>query len=185
MIGVFIMVSQSGYDYSFCLVDTYSKLPITEQSVDIILFDDQQSPRIMKANESGCLAIHTSQPDIKFAIRSPYYSKDTVYRKYSSKIINESIELIPNDYAMIIHLFSNGNVSEWQSRKRDLEDMFHENAKIYQLYGKRNSALIIYNKSEFISKLILPTGTLRNLEILDTVYEGDQISVLRFKKGKK
>ena len=185
MISVFFSKVSSGFQYSFCLIDTYSKVPITEQSIDIILLEKQQSPRLLRTSKNGCIQLNYNQPEIQFVIRSPYYSIDTVYRKYSEEKPEELIELEPNDYARIIHLFSNGNVSEWQSIKKDLEAMFHDNAKIYQLYEHSNNALTIYNKSEFIRKLILPTGTLRNLEILDTVYEGDQISVLRFKKGNK
>lgn len=183
MVTVFINNIKSGYLYSFCLVDTYSKVAITDHAVDVILLDDQQSPRILRLTKDGCLKLKHDQAYIRFVVRSPYYSRDTINRKYSEEINDESIELKPNDYARIIHLFSNGNVSEWESRKRDLEAMFNDNAKIYQLYEHSNNALTIYNKTEFISKLILPTGTLRNLEILDTVYEGDQISILRFKKG--
>ncbi|MEL6558421.1 MAG: hypothetical protein AAFQ94_09570 [Bacteroidota bacterium] len=185
MIIVFVNSIDIGFHYSFCLVDTYSKVAITEQSIDIILLDKQQSPRLLRTSESGCINVYYDQPEIQFVVRSPYYSIDTVYRKYTEEKQEELIELKPNDYARIIHLFSNGNVSEWQSIKNDLEAMFHDNAKIYQLYEHSNNALTIYNKAEFISKLILPTGTLRNLEILDTVYDGDQISVLRFKKGNK
>ena len=185
MIIVFVNNVNTGFHYSFCLVDTYSKVAITEQSIDIILLDKEQSPRLLRTSESGCINVHYDQPEIRFVVRSPYYSIDTVYRKYIEEKQEELIELKPNDYARIIHLFSNGNVSEWQSIRNDLEAMFHDNAKIYQLYEHSNNALTIYNKAEFIRKLILPTGTLRNLEILDTVYDGDQISVLRFKKGNK
>ncbi|MEL7148910.1 MAG: hypothetical protein AAFO69_21220 [Bacteroidota bacterium] len=171
------------YGFEFCFIDTYSKIAVTDKSVDVILLDKEQSPRILKANPAGCLKIQSPLPDIRFVIRSPYYVRDTVYRRYNAIYPNESIELKPNDYARIIHLFSNGNVAEWNDRKRDLERMFHDNAKIYQVFGHSNRALAIFNKDEFIRKLILPTGTLRNLEILETVYEGDQISLLRFKKG--
>lgn len=171
------------YGFEFCFIDTYSKLAVTDQSMDIILLDNEQSPRVLKANEAGCLSLQSAAPEIKFIIRSPYYARDTVFRRYNARYAHESIELQPNDYARIIHLFSNGNVAEWRDRKRDLETMFHDNAKIYQVFGHSNRALAIFNKDEFIRKLILPTGTLRNLEILETVYEGDQISLLRFKKG--
>ena len=171
------------YGFEFCFVDQYSKLAITDQSMDIILLDDQQSPRVLKANQVGCVNLQSATAEIRFVIRSPYYERDTIYRKYNARYPQESVELKPNDYARIIHLFSNGNVAEWKDRKRDLEAMFHDNAKIYQVFGHSNRALAIFNKDEFIRKLILPTGTLRNLEILETVYLGDQISLLRFKKG--
>ncbi|MGB3467997.1 MAG: hypothetical protein WBA74_22115 [Cyclobacteriaceae bacterium] len=185
LVVVFANTVDTNYSYRFCLVDRYSKLPVTEQLVDIILLDDKQSPRLLSANEEGCVQIRHSDKKIRLVVRSPYYSIDTIYREYTEGVNDEELELKPNDYARIIHLFSNGNVSEWESRKRDLENMFHDNAKIYQLYGHSNNAMAIYNKKEFITKLILPTGTLRNLEILETVYDGDRISLLRFKKGKK
>ena len=72
MISVFLNNIRSGYHYSFCLIDTYSKLSITDQTIDIILIEKQQSPRLIRPSKNGCLKMNYDQPEIQFVIRSPY-----------------------------------------------------------------------------------------------------------------
>ncbi len=176
--------SNSYKDYQFCFVDQYTGLPVTDQPLSIVLLHNLQSPAIIRVDEQGCIKSKSNSESLKFIIRSPYYSSDTIIRDFSGAKLSEVIEVKPNDYTLIIHLFSSGKVSEWQDRRQDLDNMFHDNARIYQVFSHSSTALAIYNKDEFINKLILPTGTLKNLEILGAVYKEDKISVLRFKKGK-
>jgi hypothetical protein len=95
---------------------------------------------------------------------------------------DQKISLPPNDYALIIHYFSQMKVDDWQKRRNSLEKMIDDNAMIYQVLHEGNGpGMELYNKSEFIDKLTLPAGSLRNIEILDTKYKNDKIMVLRFR----
>jgi hypothetical protein len=42
----------------------------------------------------------------------------------------------------------------------------------------------IYNKWEFINKITMPSAGLKNLEIIETTFEGEQISALWFRQMK-
>ena len=58
--------------------------------------------------------------------------------------------------------------------------MFADHARIFQVFGTQQSGMEMYNKDEFINKMTMPLKSLRNIEIIETVYEGDQIVAMRF-----
>jgi hypothetical protein len=53
---------------------------------------------------------------------------------------------------------------------------------IYQVFDKEAVGVDLYNKWEFINKLTLPSTDLKDIEILDTKYQGDKIILIRFKQ---
>ena len=57
--------------------------------------------------------------------------------------------------------------------------MFTDSVKIFQVLDG-TIGMEIYNKWEFINKLTLPASSLHDIEIIDTQYDGDKISRLRF-----
>jgi hypothetical protein len=63
-----------------------------------------------------------------------------------------------------------------------MDEMFTEDAMIYQVMGdKRGTGMELYNKWEFIDKMTMPSRTLKNIEILNTMFIGERITVLRFR----
>ena len=60
--------------------------------------------------------------------------------------------------------------------------MFADNVQIYQIFDKNNSGMELYNKQEFINKLTMPVNSLKNIEIIETIYTGNKISMLRFRQ---
>lgn len=82
----------------------------------------------------------------------------------------------------MIHYFSNSNVKDWLKRKDELNQMISDNAKIFQVVNG-TVGVEMYNKWEFINKLTLPSSGLRDIEILDTQYNDEKISHLRFKQN--
>jgi hypothetical protein len=84
----------------------------------------------------------------------------------------------------MIHYFSNGNVKDWEKRKEDLDQIFSDSVKIFQVLNNSGTVgMEIYNKWEFINKLTLPANSLRDIEIMDKKYEGERICRLRFKQN--
>jgi hypothetical protein len=43
----------------------------------------------------------------------------------------------------------------------------------------------MYNKEEFIDKLTMPLNSLKNIEIIETIFDGNRIKELRFKQENK
>ena len=43
----------------------------------------------------------------------------------------------------------------------------------------------MYNKKEFVNKLTTPLKSLKSIEVIETIYSGDEISILRFTQNEK
>ena len=115
-------------------------------------------------------------------VSSPYYQPDTITRVVKKMDREEVVNLHANDYALMIHYFSMSEVADWQKRRDKLEPMFEDSAMICQvMHDNQTSGMELFTKEEFIDKLTMPTGSLKNLEILDTKYRNDKISTLRFR----
>ena len=63
--------------------------------------------------------------------------------------------------------------------------MFTDNAQIYQMYDDKEIGMELYNKTEFINKLTMPLHSLQDIEVIETVYSGNRISVLKFRQNQK
>ena len=82
----------------------------------------------------------------------------------------------------MIHYFSTMKVDDWEKRKRRLEAMIDDAAIIYQVVNDREATgMAIYNKQEFIDKMTMPSGSLKNIEILSSQLRDEKIMVLRFR----
>ena len=167
--------------YHFCFVDADKKTPITNQPIQIVLLNDGESP-VNLVCVNGCLAIKTSKEKIKFIVKAPYYKIDTITRVLNNYQSDESIHLQTNDYALMIHYFSKAKKSDWDKRRKQLDYMFTENAQIYQVYENENIGMELYNKREFINKLTMPLQSLKDIEIVETIYTGSRISMLKFRQ---
>jgi hypothetical protein len=166
--------------YSFCFIDADRKTTITDQNIQVIVLNDGESPIYSKC-VNGCFSLKTRNSKIKFVVKAPYYKIDTITRLVNSQIKNERVQLHTNDYALMIHFFSKSKVSDWQKRRKQLDNMFTDNAQIYQVYDD-NTGMELYNKHEFINKLTMPIKSLENIEIIETIYTGNRISALRFRQ---
>jgi hypothetical protein len=128
----------------------------------------------------------TDQSLIKMVVNTPYYRNDTIKRTLKKFNQHETIGLQANEYALILRYFSEMNVQDWQKRRQKLDEMFEEDAMIYQVMNdKRGTGMELYSKCEFIDKMTMPSQSLKNIEILDTKYIGDRIAVLRFRTSGK
>ena len=74
------------------------------------------------------------------------------------------------------------DVDSWERRRESLDRIFSDDAIIFQMSGINElTGLELYTKSEFIDKLTMPSSTLRKIEVLGCRYNGNRISVLRFR----
>ncbi len=170
--------------YTFCFYDSDTKKPIENSLVEITVLADGESPVNYLCNNNGCFSIKTSERSIRFLVEAPYYHNDTIVRTLNKFNRTENIKLKIDDYAVMIHYFSNGNVNDWEKRRDDLDQMISDSAKIFQVLNHSGTVgMEIYNKWEFINKLSLPSSSLRNIEVIDKKYEGGKICRLRFKQN--
>ncbi len=164
--------------YTICFVDADNGKPIAEK-VEVSLLNKGESPLTLTANKKACVVFEEVQWPIQFTVNAPYYRSDTITRSYQKKRKKEQIKLYKDDFALMIHLFSNNQVKEWQKRREQLNQMFDDNAVIFQV-NKNNMGLEMYNKTKFIDKLTMPINSLKNIRIVDVQYEEGRIVEMRF-----
>jgi len=169
-------------EYRFCFYDSISKQPISNTIIEVTLLEKDQSPRNYFCDSAGCFILKTHKRKVNFAVESPYYHRDTITRVLNRFNRNEKIKLKVDDYSLLIHYFSTNNVQDWLNRREELSRMFSDSAKIFQVY-EGTVGMEMYNKWEFIQKLSVPTSGLKDIEILNTKYNDEQITHLRFKQN--
>lgn len=170
--------------YTFCFCDANEQTLLTEQNIEIIILNEGESP-IYRRCEKGCFSLKSKESKIRFIVKTPYYRTDTITRILKDPDRSEIVKLHTNDYAMMIHFFSKSKLEDWQKRRKQLNVMFTDNAQIYQVYGEEEIGMELYNKTEFINKLTMPLRSLQNIEVIETIYNGNQISVLKFRQIQK
>lgn len=173
-------VSFTGQTYRCCFVDATTGQPITDPSPEILLLQEGESPRRVSADSKGCFRLKPKHDQVHFVVSAPYYHTDTIMRSMSSDLREEEIGLRSDDYALMIHYFSTDNMRDWEKRRTQLESVFSDKARIFQLSPHNMRGMEMYNKVEFIDKLTTPLQSLGQIEVLETIYEDEKIINLRF-----
>lgn len=179
MFILYRMVSTKDYQFHFYDADT--KEPVTSNIIEVNVLKDGESPVSYLCGPDGSFILKTDKLNVHFVVKSPYYLTDTIIRILDKFNRDEIVQLRPNNYAMMIQYFSTMNVKDWQKRRDQLNLMIADSAMIYQVYEDA-VGVELYNKWEFINKLTLPSTGLKDIEILDTRYKGDKITLIRFKQ---
>jgi hypothetical protein len=169
-------------DYRFAFMDAHTRELITNGNIEVIILREGESPVHSLAGMDGYYHLRTDQSRIRMVIKSPYYHSDTVVRTVKKFVKDETVMLNPDDYAMMIHYFSTMKVDDWEKRRNRLNEIFDDAAMIYQVFrDKGQTGMALYNKQEFIDRLTLPAGSLKNIEILESKQRDGKIMVLRFR----
>ena len=164
--------------FEFCFFDDIKNEAITKTVLDIKIVQDNESPIYLKTDSLGCFTYKTKANTITFIVQSPYHKTDTIVRRIGSNS-NQVVKLKPDDYALMLHYYTNGNVKDWKKHKQKLNTLFADNATIYQLY-ENNIGVEIYSKAEFIRTLTIPTKSLKRIKILDKTLKDGKIVTLKF-----
>lgn len=165
-------------EFRFCFVDATRNTPIINEPLDIKIIKDHESPIYFKTDSSGCFTFKTKQDYLKFVVQSPFYKTDTIVR-YIDSNINRTVKLSSDDYALMLHYYSNGNVKDWEKHKSQLNALIADHAKIYQLFDG-NMGIEVYSKAEFIRLLTIPTQRLKHVKILNKTIRNGKIVKLKF-----
>jgi hypothetical protein len=180
LFGLYTLFSTREYRFTF--IDADTRQPITGNRTEVILLPEGESPVHTLIGSDGSYKIRTAKSKIKMVVKTPYYQCDTIVRILKKLNGDEIIELKADDYSLMIHYFSMMKVDDWEKRKKHLETMIDDDAMIYQvLNDKEATGMALFNKQEFIDRMTMPTGSLRNIEILDSRFRNDKILVLKFR----
>jgi len=173
-------------EYRFTFIDSDTKEPVIHNKTEIILLNDGESPAHFIVSEDGSFRLKTDKSKIKMVVKTPYYKPDTIVRMLTKLNKEEMIMLKPDVYMLMIHYFSMMRVDDWEKRRSRLDELIDNAAIIYQITsGKESTGMALYNKQEFIDKLTMPSGSLKNLEILDSQFKEGKITLLRFRINDK
>jgi hypothetical protein len=181
---LFKLVSTREYKFSF--YDAHTREIIKNDQIEIKLLSEDESPMTYLSDSGGNFFLKTDKSEIRMVVRAPYYKTDTINRILRKFDRNQKISLQANDYALIIHYFSVMNVDNWHKRRTYLGQIIDDAALIYQVVNDKDAVgMELYNKTEFIDKLTMPSSSLKHIEILETKFKKDKIMVLRFRVNKK
>ncbi len=164
--------------FEFCFIDAIKNENITSIPLDIIVLQDNESPIHYKTDSLGCFSFKTKNDVIKFVVQSPYHKTDTIVRNINSNN-NQIVKVKPDDYALMLHYYANGNISDWKEHIEKLNSLIDKDVKIYRLF-KNNMDIELYSKDEFIRILTIPTKSLKRIEILDKTISNGKIVTLKF-----
>jgi hypothetical protein len=177
---IFILINKREYQFTFRDADTQELLKSNRVTVRILL--DGESPKDYNVAPDGRFHLKTDKSKIRMVVTAPYYQVDTISRILRKFDTKETIFLHANDYALMLHYFSKMKVGDWEKRKSNLERMFDEEALICQVFSDRDATgMELFNKKEFIDRLTMPSGSLKNIEILDSRQKQGKIILLRFR----
>lgn len=180
LLGGWLIMARQAQVHRFCFVAADSGTPLADDRLQVWLVRAGESPMQLPLKKGGCVEVKIPGPEIRLILQGSYFLSDTIVRQTASALPEETIPIYTDDYARIIHYFSTNNLDDWQKRRRQLQEMFAENARIIQIDPANQYAMEMYNKTDFVNKLSLPIRSLGQIEVLETRYEGDQIVYLRF-----
>ena len=155
--------------------DAYTHQPILTKNLQLELL--QLRKEILNSTSSNW-SLQLKEQDT-LLIDGAYYKAKKVFLNPGE--INDTliVELLPDDYALMLNYFSRATSSNWEKRSQQLGEAIHDEAKLFQVHEDLNGIEML-NKQEFIDRLILPINSLKNLEILHIIYKDNQIYRLRF-----
>ncbi len=169
-------------NYRFNFIDANTMERIVNNNIRVELLQPGESPVTYRSDKDGIVVIKTNESKIKMIIHAPYYLPDTLQRILKKFNRNEEVRLRADDYALMIHYFSQSDVKAWQNRREQLDKMLSDDAMIYQVADQKlGTGMELLNKQEFIDKLTMPSSGLKQIEVLDSKYENGRIAILRFK----
>ncbi len=182
--GLFKMFNTREYRFCFCDADT--REPIINSQIEVTLLLEGETQVHNLAGPDGCFLLKTDKSLVRIVVKAPYYHTDTIIRMVRKLNRNEMVMLHADDYSLMIHYFSMMKVDDWAKRRNRLETMISDEAMICQVFNnKEATGMALYNKEEFIDKMTMPSGSLKNIEILSSQIRENKIMVLRFRINEK
>jgi hypothetical protein len=174
------IINTRNYRFSFIDADTGEQILNTRIQAELLLNNETPVPYLSESK--GNIIIRTDQSKIRLAVSAPCYLSDTITRIVKKFNPNELIRLKSDPYSLMIQYFSQTDVQAWQNRREQLDRIISDNAMIFRLPDrKEGSGMELYNKRDFIDKLTMPSSSLRQIEIISSRYEKNQIAILRFR----
>ena len=113
----------------------------------------------------------------KIIVKNPLYKDKEVNLEQHPQ--TSTVLLEPNDYASILQGFIKSDIKDWKTRKMQLQKILHDNVEVIVML-KNNLGAEYFNKEEFSQKLIIPTASLKKMQIVEVKNDStNQITFIR------
>ncbi len=164
--------------YSFLDADRNSRI---NAELQVQILKENESPILYNAKPNEAFVYTTKSKDLTMVVSSPYYRTDTIRRNLESAPEAETIELKPNDYAIMLFYYSK-SIKDLKRKRESLNFLISDNALIYQVYDNETYGVETMDKQRYINLVTLPSTSLENLEVIDTKNDSaNKIIMIKFK----
>lgn len=157
---------------SIVLKNSITNDRVSKQEVKAYIIEDSiEKPVDLEKEEI------TNEKPIKVLIKSPFYQSKKII--IEPNIAVNTIELKPNDYALVLKAFLKSDIKDWQIRKQQLKKILSDNLEVIVMLPNNLGAEYL-NKEEFAQKLIIPSPSLKKMSIIEVENdENDRIKFIR------
>lgn len=168
------------YYYSFIDADRNSKI---NAELQVQILKDKESPILYTAKPNEAFVYSTKSKTLTMVVSSPYYRTDTIRRNLETAPEAETIELKPNDYAIMLFYYSK-SITDLKKKRESLNYLIGDNALIYQVFDNEFYGVETMDKQRYINLVTLPSTSLENLEVIETrTDKSGKINMIKFKIG--
>lgn len=136
----------------------------TIQAKDIKAYKIENNEKIQIPIKNAEVEVEAKDENTKIVVESPYYKKQEI--KVNSNSENSEILLKPDDFAMMLKAFMKSDIKDWEIRKIQLDKILSENLEVIVML-KDNLGAEYFDKKEFSQKLIIPTESIKKMQILE------------------
>lgn len=152
----------------------------TIQTKEVKAYTIENNEKVEIPIQNSEIEVALKDEKTKIVIQSPYYKKQEVeVAKTSGKT---EILLQPDDYAMMLKAFMKSDIKDWETRKAQLDKILSEELEVIVML-KNDLGAEYFNKKEFSEKLIVPTESVKKMQILEIRNnEAGKIEFIRIKQ---
>ena len=178
LIGMGFLLASPKPSKKICLVDGVFGTSIRDSALQVLQLIEGESPRLLSAQEDGCITISRAGEFVRVVAKVPYYRQDTLIRSWKEIQDGESFVLQPDDVANMVRYFSAAASADRIKRSSQLTQMIAPDARMIRMHSDGLTGVEMYAREEFV-RYLLVFGQ-QNLRVLETAYENGLVSQLRF-----
>lgn len=111
---------------------------------------------------------NSSGKNYNIEITSPFYKKKVI--SFAATKVKDTVpatvDLKPDDYAMMLKAFMLSDIKDWETRKAQLNKILSDDLEVLIML-RDDLGAEYFNKKEFSRKLIVPTASLKQMKIIE------------------
>ena len=164
--------------YTFVDADRSSKI---NAELQVQILKENESPILYNTKADSSFVYTTKSSSLTMVVSSPYYKTDTIRRNLETAPEAETIELKPNDYAIMLFYYSK-SLKDLKKKRVSLNYLISDHALIYQVFDNQFYGVETMDKQRYINLVTLPSTSLEKLEVIDTQTDkSGKIVMIKFK----